>query len=187
MWFIASKGYESGLDVRYYFMPCFSQSPKIKLACMMKHPILFSVCAALGLLSLSDAQAQTSDSLFDSYKLQTKQQSKLAQFPDTARPFAQKKGPARLLSPNIKQDAKNNLANRPAEVFLWKMDQAGKKERLYAPFKLKSSDTSDLNAGSIDPHIFYAPNESATPAGIVIKPLKDLDPAMVINPDEQPD
>lgn len=165
----------------------FPNSPKINLVCIMRHPILFSVCAALGLFSFSDAQAQSDNRLFDSYKLQTKQQSKLAQFPETARSSAQKKEPARLLFPNIKLDAKNNLANRPAEVLRWKIDQAPKKESFYAPFKPESRSTRDLNAGSVDPHIFYAPNESATPAGIVIKPLKNLDPDMVINPDEPQD
>ena len=42
----------------------------------------------------------------------------------------------------------------------------------------------DPNAGSVDPGIFYAPVEPQTPAAIVLKPLKDLDPKMVIRPDD---
>ncbi len=41
----------------------------------------------------------------------------------------------------------------------------------------------DLNAGSKDPGIFYAPNEKSVPASIILKPLKNLDPEMVVNPD----
>ena len=42
---------------------------------------------------------------------------------------------------------------------------------------------SGLNAGSPDPGIFYAPNEHTKPAAMILKPLKDVDPLMSVNPD----
>lgn len=41
----------------------------------------------------------------------------------------------------------------------------------------------DLNAGSLDPGIFYNPEEPATPAARILKPLLEIDPEMVLNPD----
>ncbi len=152
----------------------------------MKHPIFLSVCATLCLLFISPAQAQTGTNLLDSYKLHTKQQSNLALFPDTEASSAQKKLPARLLSPNIKHSVKNNLVNQPAEIIAWEPLHNDNIHRLNTPFASETNNALNLNTGSVGPHIFYAPNESATPAGIVIKPLKNLDPDMVINPDKKP-
>lgn len=150
----------------------------------MKHPIFLSMCVCL--LSFSPAQAQTGTNLFDSYKQHTKQQSNLALFPDTAAASAQKKLPTRLLSPNIKHSVKNNLVNQPAGNIAWEPLHNDNILRLSTPLALETNNALNLNAGSVDPHIFYAPNEPATPAGIVIKPLKNLDPDMVINPDKKP-
>ena len=43
---------------------------------------------------------------------------------------------------------------------------------------------ADPNAGSLDPGIFYNPDEPAEPAAAIIKPLKNVDPKMAINPDK---
>lgn len=42
------------------------------------------------------------------------------------------------------------------------------------------------NAGSMDPGIFYSPAEPATPAAHILKPLVEIDPEMVLNPDIKP-
>ncbi|MEM8486930.1 MAG: hypothetical protein AAF564_15360 [Bacteroidota bacterium] len=156
----------------------------------MKHPYYLSVCTLLCLLSFSSAQAQTNNILLDSYTLKTNQRASLAQLPDIKTPATQNEVPARLLFPNIKQSVKNNLTNQPDMVFVWKTQNSDNKPHFNYALTLETNSTPlnvlDPNAGSVDPHIFYAPNEAATPAGIVIKPLKNLDPDMVINPDEQP-
>ena len=41
----------------------------------------------------------------------------------------------------------------------------------------------DLNAGSLDPGIFYSPEEPTTPAARILKPLQEIDPEMILNPD----
>ncbi len=41
------------------------------------------------------------------------------------------------------------------------------------------------NEGSVDPGIFYAPAEIATPAAKILKPLTEVDPKMVFAPDNR--
>ena len=79
--------------------------------------------------------------------------------------------------------------NHPKTSYTWpsQLDSLKTSTHLY---KMLSGDqlrfsNPDANSGSKDPGIFYAPNEQAEPAGIVIKPLKNLDPLMVINPDKK--
>ncbi len=100
---------------------------------------------------------------------------------------------SRLLTPNIalqvKNKSQNNSSMPPANDFaqdktnpdaLYQNKLSGRSSFL-GPTKEKAV---PLNEGSIDPGIFYAPDEARMPAGIVIKPLKNLDSEMVIDPDQ---
>lgn len=75
--------------------------------------------------------------------------------------------PRYLLNPDSLSGRANSLhfwANRPNSSALYK--------------------PADPNKGSLDPGIFYAPKEPATPASNIIKPLIAVDPEMVVNPDD---
>lgn len=93
----------------------------------------------------------------------------------------------RLLTPNSPLAIKNKGQNNS---FTWAMPDSLPVLGLYK-FDKHAQDLpvlffeaqQDPNAGSIDPGIFYNPDESTEPAGIIIKPLQNLDPKMVINPD----
>ncbi len=152
----------------------------------MKRPLPLIVCVIYGFLALPLAHAQTNNNPLDRHTLQSQKPSKLAQFSRKSGFSTQKKLPARLISPNIKQGVKNNLANPPSDVIQWHKHLGTEGDGAFAPRTGDPFASRNLNAGSVDPHIFYAPNEAATPSGIVIKPLKEIDPEMVINPDEQP-
>lgn len=103
---------------------------------------------------------------------------------------ALKKHQSRLLTPNSAWHVKNKSQNNSSGLAL-----LGKKttpDILYQ--KRRSGNVSfqasitehnlQLNKGSKDPGIFYAPEEGRNPAAIIIKPLKDIDPEMVIDPDQ---
>ncbi|MFK7848068.1 MAG: hypothetical protein AB8G77_22460 [Rhodothermales bacterium] len=123
---------------------------------------------------------------------------------------ALKKAQSRLLTPNIAWPVKNKGQNISSVFPLPHATAQGKNRRgktiqPKTAHELSVSDllyqkrfvdgtsspasttekTLQLNKGSVDPGIFYAPDEKTNPAAIIIKPLKNLDPEMVVNPDRR--
>ena len=93
--------------------------------------------------------------------------------------------PPRLISPNISSEVRNNTGQHYLLRSLTDTLAVKKQTPQFFLRQLQDFSKSDANKGSLDPGIFYAPNEKAEPAGIVIKPLQEIDPEMAINPDHK--
>ena len=89
---------------------------------------------------------------------------------------------ARLISPNSFEVARNNVpantlkVRKPSHNFL-----GGTMSHLLSKKGVNRLQV-DPNAGSKDPGIFYAPIEKAVPASNILKPLKEVDSLMAVDP-----
>ena len=162
----------------------------------MNRPILYTSIIILSHVLLHAAQAQSGQRLqaLDSYTVwqfpgQNHNSAKIVSDSLLSNKLLVKKGysnkPLRLISPNTSLQIKNKT---PLAIYSFPDSLIAnpnyKKPFAVHPGGLKLAPV-DPNAGSVDPGIFYNPAEPTEPASAILKPLKEVDPKMVFNPDKE--
>ncbi len=156
----------------------------------MNRPVFYAAVFLFSQLILHAALAQSGQTskTLNKYSvwLQPKQNQQIA-FPMPDSLLAKKgrlKNQLYIIDPNTSLQKKNNA---PLALYSFP-DSLLANPNHVKPFAVRPNlfklAPADPNAGSLDPGIFYNPDEPAEPASAIIKPLKNVDPKMAINPDK---